>query len=249
MPAWAPMTRLERLHYHGEDGNKTECWAGIRKANSISAWMSEEIERRRNKAKSGQVTNPIAIATALGSKVDTTPGLFNSNTLGGLTMPGHIVGYSPPENTVPPTTLSREESGPEGDGSIGPGWSRESMEEAWSRFHPYLGRRHVERDMSVLEALDGRSRDASESGSEGGSIRTVRLGIAENARLKEEHEREYGYGSGSESSESSNSSTGTVRYVGERDESAMKTLLQDSRTNPCNSLRLTMCYPHLWTLI
>jgi hypothetical protein len=132
LPTWTPTTKLESVHYYGEDGSKTGCWSGIGQINSISAWASEEIERRRNECNGKQETNVDPTATIPEPETDIGPGPYNgilrhdftSNSLAltGLIMPDHIVGYGPSESKVlPPTTLSKEESEQEGGNTIVPG--------------------------------------------------------------------------------------------------------------------------------
>ena len=210
IPKWPPATKGETVYYGGVESNKTECWSGIRRTGSISAWMSDEIERRRNKHDTEQGASSNVIAPLPVSEVEIATRVyhhdFKSNTCV-LNMPNLIIGYGPPESTVvSPTVLSKPESGQEGSQKIVLGWTRESMDAAWRRFLPGPPR-SVEPHLSVLEAFDENSRDAEGSGSESGSIRTVRLAIAKDVEWGDEYES--GDGSGG-----SNGSTGTVIHVG-----------------------------------
>ena len=114
---------------------------------------------------------------------------------------------------VSPTILSGAESVQEGSDTIVPGWTQESMDAAWRQFQPHPRRRLVEPHETILAAFDVDFRSSSGSGSDRGSIRTVRSGSVMVVEPGDEHDN----GTEDESG-SSNSSTGTVRYVGEPDD-------------------------------
>jgi hypothetical protein len=123
-------------------------------------------------------------------------------------MPDHIIGHGTPDSTVvPPTTLSKEENEQEDEDTVLPGWTKASMEEAGSRFHPRLRHRIAERHLTFLNAFCRKSRNLSGSGSERGSMRTVRLGRTIDPGLGDGFEFEGGDGN-------SDCSIGTVRHVG-----------------------------------
>jgi hypothetical protein len=97
------------VYYIGEDGNETGCWSGIREANTIFGWMSEEIERRPNNRNGGQETNSdpttafpeweTNIDSRLCKAFDRHDFTFKSLSINASIMPEHIVGYGPPEST------------------------------------------------------------------------------------------------------------------------------------------------------
>jgi hypothetical protein len=223
IPTWVPATKAERIHYRGLDGGKIRCWSEIRERESISAWMSEEIERRRTKHEADQGTSSNVIATIPGSEVEIATKVdrydFTSNTSGSI-MPNHIIAYLSPEITiVSPTMLSKEEKGEEGGDMIVPGWTQESIDEAWRQFQPRPRRRLVEPYETVLATLDERVWYSSGSGSDGGSIRTVKFEPVMVVEPGEEYECDSGH---REESGSSDSSTGTVRYVGRAGRSGVR---------------------------
>ena len=218
IPTWVPTTQLEREHYSGKDGNITGCWAGIREANSISAWAHDRIERQRRKREVYQEENARATDPQPETYDESRPynaivrNDFTSNSLciNESIMPDYIVTYGPLESVIAPSTmLSREEIEREGGDTIVAGWSRESMDEAWSQFQPRLRRRHVEGYEALLRAPEREDLEGSGSGSERGSVRTVRRDSVRNGEPVDEDKYHNGDGSGS-----SNSSTGTVRHVG-----------------------------------
>jgi hypothetical protein len=214
IPTWVPATKAERIHYRGLDGGKTRCWSEIRERESISAWMSEEIERRRTSHEADQGTSSNVIATIPGSEVEIATKVdrydFTSNTSGSI-MPNHIIGYLPPKSTiVPPTILSKEETGEEGGDMIVPGWTQESMDEAWRQFQPRPRRRLVEPYETVLATLDERSWYSSGSGSDRGSVKTVKFEPVMVVEPGDEQEI-----AAEDENGSSNSSTGTVIHVRE----------------------------------
>lgn len=136
---------------------------------------------------------------------------FTSNSLSliGPIMPDYIVGYGPPESTIaPPTMLSKEESELEGRGLTVPGWTKKSLDGAWSQFHPRPRRHYMEGYEATMESFVRGSHEVSGSGSDSGSARTVILDSVRGGEPVDEHKYYTGGGSGS-----SNSSTGTVRRV------------------------------------
>lgn len=200
LPTWVPTTEVERVHYYGANGEKS----------GFDRTERHRSKREANQNSSVRATTP-ELKTSFQSECynpsDPPDHSFKSSSINGSITLKHIVGYGPPESTVvPPTILPEAESGQEGRDTIVPGWTQESMDQAWRRFLPGPPR-SVEPHMSILEAFDRNFRDTEGSGSESGSIRTVRLAIAKDVEWGDEYE---GDGSGS-----SNSSTGTVIHMPE----------------------------------